>query len=318
MSLRLRRPDLPRPYKAPWYPLPQIVSIVGIVVALAYIAPIGTSRRDVYVPFGFMLAITAAYALIWTRFVRRAPLFTPVPVEEILMRSVEPVRIMLVDDHAVVRAGYRRFLEQEPGYEVIAEAGSGEEAYGLLQASLPDIVVLDLSMPGQGGLSTLRRLKARWPLLPVLVFSMHDNAPFVLAAMRGGATGYITKSSDPSLMVRAVRSVLDGEVTMSPDVAGKLAHAAVTSVALPMLGLSVREFDVFRMIASGKTHEEIGGLLKLSGKTIANYHSIVRQKLGVATDIELFQLAIECGVIEAPAAAPGEDPDPLLHAPPLA
>jgi DNA-binding NarL/FixJ family response regulator len=98
-------------------------------------------------------------------------------------------------------------------------------------------------------------------------------------------------------MIRAVRSVLKGEVTLSPDVAGKLAHASSSS-SDPMLGLSVREFDVFRMIANGKSHDEIGTLLNLSSKTIANYHSILRQKLGVHTDIELFQLASDCGIVE--------------------
>src|SRR5579862_2406214 len=107
---------------------------------------------------------------------------------------------MLVDDHGVVRAGYRRFLEQEPGYEVVAEASSGEEAYALLQqSSLPDIVVLDLSMPGQGGFSSLRRMKGRWPLLAIVVFSMHDNVTFAVQAMRSGACGYVTKSSAPEV-----------------------------------------------------------------------------------------------------------------------
>ena len=161
------------------------------------------------------------------------------------------VRIVLVDDHAVVRAGYRRFLEQEPGYSVIGEAASGEEAYTLLQRISPDIVLLDLSMPGLGGLSSLRRFKLRWPLLPVLVFSMHDTAAFATHALRAGANGYVTKGSDPQLMVDAVRSVLKGEMALSPDVRQKLERVAADIQASPTLGLSVREFDIFRMIASG-------------------------------------------------------------------
>src|SRR3977135_2432334 len=116
------------------------------------------------------------------------------------LHNPKRMRILLVDDHTVVRAGYRRFLEQEPDCQVIAEASSGEEAYLLLQAVEPDIVILDLSMPGQGGLSVLRRMKLRWPLLPVLVFSMHDNLPFVVQAMRAGATGLITKHRKPDAM----------------------------------------------------------------------------------------------------------------------
>src|SRR5262249_7842986 len=150
----------------------------------------------------------------------------------------DPIRILLVDDHVVVRAGYRRFLEREPDCQVLAEASSGEVAYLLLQSIEPDVVILDLSMPGQGGLSVLRRIKLRWPLLPVLVFSMHDNLPFVVQAMRAGATGYITKSSEPESMVKAVRSVVAGIQTLSPDVALKMEHAAHSPLSQPMLGLS--------------------------------------------------------------------------------
>jgi two-component system, NarL family, invasion response regulator UvrY len=208
------------------------------------------------------------------------------------------VRIVLVDDHAVVRAGYRRFLEQEPGYVVIGEAASGEEAYLLLQKDMPDIVLLDLSMPGLGGLSSLRRFKLRWPLLPILVFSMHDTAAFATQALRAGANGYVSKGSDPQLMVDAVRSVLSGDLALSPDIRQHLQRVASDSRASPTLGLSVREFDIFRMIAAGKNHEDIAQLLNLSVKTVANNHSVIRQKLGVSTDIELLDVALECGAIE--------------------
>jgi two-component system, NarL family, invasion response regulator UvrY len=213
-------------------------------------------------------------------------------------RMTGEVRIVMVDDHAVVRAGYRRFLEQEPGYSVIGEAASGEEAYSLLQRLAPDIVLLDLSMPGLGGLSSLRRFKLRWPLLPVLVFSMHDTVAFATQALRAGANGYVTKGSDPQLMVDAVRTVLSGEVALSPDVRQRLDRVAADIRASPTLGLSVREFDIFRMIAGGKNHEDIAQLLNLSVKTVANNHSTIRQKLGVSTDIELLDVALECGAVE--------------------
>jgi two-component system, NarL family, invasion response regulator UvrY len=211
------------------------------------------------------------------------------------------VRIVLIDDHAVVRAGYRRFLEQEPGYEVLAEASSGEQAYALLQQLNPDVVILDLSMPGEGGLSALRRFKLRWPLLPVLVFSMHDHLAFAIQALRAGANGYVTKSSDPQQMVSAVRRVLAGELALSPDLAARMARRGTTGAVQATLGLSVREFDIFRLIASGKTHEEIAELLSLSVKTVTNQHSLIRQKLAIESDIELFQLAVECGAVEARA-----------------
>ena len=211
------------------------------------------------------------------------------------------VRIVLIDDHAVVRAGYRRFLEQEPGYEVLAEASSGEQAYALLQQLSPDVVILDLSMPGEGGLSALRRFKLRWPLLPVLVFSMHDHLAFAIQALRAGANGYVTKSSEPQQMVSAVRRVIAGELALSPDLAARMARRGAAGTSQPTLGLSVREFDIFRLIASGKTHEEIAELLSLSVKTVTNQHSLIRQKLAIESDIELFQLAVECGAVEARA-----------------
>lgn len=214
------------------------------------------------------------------------------------MRDLRPIRIVLVDDHTVVRAGYRRFLEQEPDCQVMGEASTGEEAYQLLQTVEPDIVILDLSMPGQGGLPVLRRMKLRWPLLPVLVFSMHDNLPFVVQALRSGAAGYITKSSEPESMVKAVRKVIAGVQTLSPDIERKMELALQTDMSQPTLGLSVREFEIFRLVASGRTHEEIAALLNVSEKTVANNHSLIRQKLAISTDIELYRLACECGAVE--------------------
>jgi DNA-binding NarL/FixJ family response regulator len=204
---------------------------------------------------------------------------------------------MLVDDHAVVRAGFRRFLEQEPGYRVVAEASGGEEAYDLLKADTPDIVILDLSMPGSGGLSTLHRLRLRWPLLAVLVCSMHDNLAFAVQALRAGANGYVTKSSEAAVIVSAVRCVIAGGTALSPDVAKKMERAHSVDEQ-PTLGLTLREFEVFRLIASGRSHEEIAALLNLSAKTVANNHSLIRQKLGISSDIELFRLAAACGAVE--------------------
>jgi DNA-binding NarL/FixJ family response regulator len=214
------------------------------------------------------------------------------------VRNSTFIRILLVDDHTVVRAGYRRFLEQEPDCQVIGEASTAEEAYLLLQTIEPDVVILDLSMPGQGGLSVLRRIKLRWPLLPVLVFSMHDNLPFVLQALRAGATGYITKSSEPQSMVKAVRSVVAGVQTLSADIQSRMEQAASSPLSQPTLGLSTREFDIFRLLANGKTHEEIANLLNVSVKTVANNQSLIRQKLGISTDIELYRLASDCGAVE--------------------
>jgi two-component system, NarL family, invasion response regulator UvrY len=211
-----------------------------------------------------------------------------------------PVRLLLVDDHAVVRAGYRRLLEQQPGFQVVGEAASAEAAYELLQRCTADVVILDLGMPGEGGLAALRRYKLRWPRLPVLVISLHEHLSFAVQALRAGANGYFTKSSDPELIAGAVRQVLAGALALSPDIAAGIDGGAAGRRALPTLGLTVREFDIFRLIASGKSHEEIAGLLSVSTKTVVNLHSLIRQKLAIGSDIELYRLAVECGAVAAP------------------
>lgn len=210
---------------------------------------------------------------------------------------LDPIRIMLVDDHPAVRAGCRRFLEHEPGYRVVAEAGSGEDAYNLLESIQPHVVVLDLSAPGEGGLSTLRRMRGRWPELPVLIFTMHDNLSFAVQALRAGAIGYVTKASDPAILVMAVRCAAAGAMTLSPDIADRLIRMSMSALSGPPLNLSAREFDVFRLIAQGQTRAEIGKALRLSVKTVTNYHSLVRQRLGISTDVQLLRIAIESGAV---------------------
>ncbi len=220
------------------------------------------------------------------------------------MCNTSCVHICLVDDHAVVRAGYRRFLEQEVDFQVTLEANSGEAACGLIQQHSVDIVMLDLSMPGEGGFAAIRRLKQRWPSLPVLVFSMHDHPTFAIQTLRAGAVGYITKSSDPVIVVMALHKALAGAIVLSPDIERRIADLDLHGCSMPVLGLSAREFDVFRLIASGLSHAEIAGLLSVSVKTVTNLHSTIRQKLPIRNDIELYHLAVECGAIDVRAIVP--------------
>jgi DNA-binding NarL/FixJ family response regulator len=200
-------------------------------------------------------------------------------------------RIMLVDDHAIVRAGFRRLLEQQPDYHVVAEAADAERAYALFVEHEPDIVVLDLSMPGASGLETIRRIIVRQPTARILVFSMHEDPSLAERAIQLGARGYVTKSSAPETLAAAVAQVVAGGLALSPDIAQTLAILKITGEANPMKVLSAREFEIFRLLATGETVVAIASLLSLSSKTVANYHSLIRQKLGITTDVELVLLA---------------------------
>ena len=213
-------------------------------------------------------------------------------------RCPSPVRLMLVDDHAVVRVGYRRLLEDEAGIVVVAEHGSADAAYAALSAQaqpwgLPalDVLVLDLSMPGRSGLDVLRRVRLRWPSLRLLVFSMHDSPAMVAQALQAGADGFVTKSSEPAVLVDAVRRVAAGQTgVLSPDVANVL---QAQQAAAPHQVLSAREFEVLRGLVEGLTLDQIAARLHLSSKTVSNLQTQLRQRLGVATAVDLLHYARE-------------------------
>ena len=209
-----------------------------------------------------------------------------------MTRQDGPVRVMLVDDHAVVRAGYRRLLADEPDLQVVAEYADAESAHAALVA-LPEagveVLVLDLSMPGRSGLDLVRRVHQRWPALRVLVFSMHDSPAMVAQALAAGAAGFITKSSEPALLVAALRRVARGEAgVLSPDIAGA---AASLAAAVPQRVLSVREFEVLRGLVEGLTVDQIAERLHLSGKTVSNYQTQIRQRLGLSTAVDVLRYA---------------------------
>jgi DNA-binding NarL/FixJ family response regulator len=206
------------------------------------------------------------------------------------------IRVLLVDDHAVVRAGFRRLLEQTPSIRVVAEAASGEEAYRCFAESRPDVTVLDLSMPGMGGLEALRRLVARAPDARVLVFSMHEDTVFARQAMKAGAWGYVTKASAAEVLVEAVQSVARGETYLGPDVRAAMAEEEAVGGRDPLAVLSAREFEIFRLLVAGRGNAEIAAALFVSAKTVANTVTQIKQKLGVASSVELVRLALRHGL----------------------
>lgn len=212
--------------------------------------------------------------------------------------TTQTIRIMLVDDHVVVRSGLRRLLEQHQGLEVVAEAESGEQAYRLFGEHQPDVAVLDLSMPGMGGLEAVRRILARYPGARLLVFSMHENVSFATQALKAGARGYVAKTGTPEELVLAVQEVAKGKTYISSGMAQKIAMQSLDGGNDPVSQLSAREFEVFRMVAEGMGAEEVAYKLKISQKTVANYLTIIKQKLGVSTPIEMLRLAMRHGVID--------------------
>ncbi|MEN3287594.1 MAG: two-component system, NarL family, invasion response regulator UvrY [Bradyrhizobium sp.] len=208
--------------------------------------------------------------------------------------------IILVDDHAVVREGYRSVLQKQPGLRVIAEASDGAEAYRLFKDVKPDLVIMDLTMPGIGGIESIRRIRQWDRSARILVFTMHENAGFAVQAIRAGASGYVTKTSPPEILIEAVRNVLSGQIAISPDIDHELALSRLTGEAAAADVLTAREFEVLQMLLAERTTDEIAGALHLSPKTVANLHSLIKDKLGVGSDIELVRLALRQGILTHP------------------
>lgn len=204
---------------------------------------------------------------------------------------------MLVDDHAVVREGYRRLIEKQTDMAVIAEAPDGNAAYTLYKLHCPDVVVLDLTMPGRGGIEVICHLRQWDEKSRILVFTMHENVAYALQAFRAGANGYVTKSSPPALLIEAIRGVAEGRRSLSPDVSQALAIARLDEDRGLLDRLTTREFDIFRMLAEANSVGEIAKTLSLSTKTVSNYHYLIKSKLDVTTDVELVHLALRLKVV---------------------
>ena len=212
--------------------------------------------------------------------------------------ALDPIRVMLVDDHPVVRSGYRRLLEQGGDIAVVAEAGNGETAYILHQEHAPDVCVTDLSMPGIGGLELLRKLLARDAHARVLVCTMHDTPQLIARALDGGACGFVSKQADPEHLVDAVRAAHAGRRYLDPHSAPAVLHDAAGTEAQRLSSLSQREFEIFRLLAAGHSAADCARLLHVSSKTVANHQTCIKEKLDVPGPAALVHLALRNGVIE--------------------
>ncbi|MDO6514112.1 MULTISPECIES: response regulator transcription factor [unclassified Neptuniibacter] len=207
------------------------------------------------------------------------------------------INILLVDDHAIVREGYRSLLNKQPSLNIIAEAESGEDAYVLYRQHKPDLLILDLSLPGKGGLATLIQIRQLDPKAKVLVFSMHQNPSMAKKVIEAGAKGYITKSSAPAELIQAVMDVVNGRLAISEDIARAIAMDSLHGKSAIVNKLSTREYEILRMLVEGKTKADIAETLSISVKTVSNAYYIIKSKLEVKTDLELMHAALQARVV---------------------
>ena len=210
----------------------------------------------------------------------------------------DKINILLVDDHVVVRAGFRMLLATSDSLAVMAEASRGEQAIQLFDTLKPDIVVMDLSMPGIGGLETIRRLLQRDHEALILVFSVHHEQAYVSRALAAGARGYITKNSAPEILSEAIQTIMQGDCYVEQ---GLLKTSIDTSMAFDHQTLiaqfSPREFDVFTLLAQGLTAQKVAEQLCLGQKTVANYATQIKKKLHVNTSAELAHIAMQLSLL---------------------
>lgn len=200
-------------------------------------------------------------------------------------------KILLVDDHAVVREGYRRLLEDEPGIHVVGEASNAAQACENARALDPDVVVMDIALPGVSGIEATRRMLKDQPDLRILIFSMYDDAIYARRALEAGAVGYLSKASGPEVLLRAIHAVSRGERYVSPDVAANMARSVAQPGSAEIEALTPREFEILRLLVRGETVRSISDKLALSEKTVANHQSAIREKFGARNSAQLARLA---------------------------
>jgi DNA-binding NarL/FixJ family response regulator len=208
------------------------------------------------------------------------------------------MRILVADDHSVVRRGLQQIIAMRAGWSVAAEASSGDEVLPLLRIHRFDVVILDVTLHDQSGIQVLANIRAEFPSLPVLMLSMHAEEQYAIRCLRAGASGYIQKDSSPEELLEAIRRVASGRRYVSENVADQLATQVVRgSDAQPHDLLSDREFEIFRLIATGRSATEMAEALHLSVKTVSTYRTRILQKTGFHSNADIVAYAIRAGLI---------------------
>lgn len=208
------------------------------------------------------------------------------------------IRVILVDDHAVVRMGFRMILATTPDLRVVGEAANGEDGCALVQAEAPDVVVMDLSMPGMGGLPAVERMLARQPKLRILILSAHHDPIHVSRALAAGVRGYLSKRTAPEALSDAIRQVAAGQLYLDRELAPEVALGEVSGASDPVRSLSTREFEIFIQLAMGRAVTQIAHLLCVSPSTVGTHLYNIKQKLGASNAAELSMIAMRAGLIE--------------------
>ena len=206
------------------------------------------------------------------------------------------IKILIADDHAIVRGGLKQIIATTADIVVSGEAAQGSEVVDKLRTCEVDLLLLDMTMPGISGVDLIRRVRAEQPSLPVLVLSIHNEAQVVSRALRAGATGYVTKDSDPEVLLTAIRKLASGGRFIDPKLVDAIIFETHSGDAPPHEILSDREFQVLQMLASGKSINDIAEALALSAKTISTHKMRLMQKLGLANNAELIRYAIRHGL----------------------
>jgi two-component system, NarL family, invasion response regulator UvrY len=209
------------------------------------------------------------------------------------------VKVMLVDDHAVVRMGFKLLLQACDDIDVVAEADSGEAACQMVDAVAPDVVVMDIAMAGMGGIEAIKRLLAKNPRLRILALSAHEDTSHPKRALQAGALGYLSKRSAPEVLIDAIRAIAKGQRYLDAQIAQRIAVQDISGDKGPMEKLSAREFEVFVQLARGQSVAQISEALKLSSSTVGTHLYNVKQKLGLANQAEMTLLAVRHGLIDA-------------------
>jgi DNA-binding NarL/FixJ family response regulator len=216
-------------------------------------------------------------------------------------RTRQQIRVLLADDHVLVRQGIRQFLEEENDILVVAEAGDGAEALRLIEDQLPDVAILDIRMPQVTGVEATRRIKQQFPLVRVLILTAYDDDPYVFALLQAGADGYVLKTADADELVRAVRAVDAGQSALSPEITAKVIHQMTggrpAGATAQVEALTERELDVLRLAARGRTNRAIGAELGISHRTVQGHLASIYGKLGANSRTEAVTEALKHGWI---------------------